>query len=452
MQNKLWVKLVTLLLLTLGLSIPIGLISSVVEQRADRQRAVLDDIATSSAGPQKLLLGILAVPYTEQWNDVSKSPQTGTASPQVIAHTEQRFLYIAPEQLMIDAQLNTEVKQRGLFKARTYVTDLQAKGHFRLPPGYDLPTPQHGGTITLGTPFISVALSDVRGVLDAPGLKLGNQNFIFEQDLGLTIDALRGMRAPIDQTALPANNQTIPFEFNLKIQGVEHLEFIPTGKQTYVEIHSAWPHPSFFGRFLPDPSTQQISADGFRAKWSINALATNVMQTLKHHETSDRMDSFGIRLMEPIDIYALSDRAIKYGFLFVCLTFAAIYLFELLKDLAIHPAQYGMIGMALAMFFLLLVSLSEHIDFAWAYVIASSACVSIIGVYLGAVLRNSHRGWTAGALLAVLFASLYGLLKSEDNALLMGSVLLFALLSMAMLTTRKLDWYSLSQRSNSSNF
>jgi inner membrane protein len=148
--------------------------------------------------------------------------------------------------------------------------------------------------------------------------------------------------------------------------------------------------------------------------------------------------------MEPINIYSLSDRATKYGFLFVCLTFAAIFLFEILKSLAIHPAQYALVGLALAMFFLLLLSLSEHMDFLVAYLIATTACVTLIGIYLSAVLHSGKRGFAAGAMLAGLFGSLYGLLESEDNALMLGSLLLFVLLSLAMLTTRRLDWYRLS--------
>ena len=148
-------------------------------------------------------------------------------------------------------------------------------------------------------------------------------------------------------------------------------------------------------------------------------------------------------MVEPVNIYTLSDRATKYAFLFVGLGFAAFFLFEVMKQLAIHPAQYLLVGLALSMFFLLLVSLSEHIRFDLAYAIAASACIGLQAFYLSYVLRSKARGLAFGGALGLLFATLYGLLVSEDNALLVGSVLLFALLAATMAITRKLDWYGI---------
>jgi len=150
-----------------------------------------------------------------------------------------------------------------------------------------------------------------------------------------------------------------------------------------------------------------------------------------------------VRFFQPIDIYSLSDRALKYGFLFIGLTFGAFFAFEILKRLPIHPAQYLLVGLALATFFLLLIALSEHVEFRIAYAIAAACCTLLQGFYLSAVLKSMWRGISFGAMLGALYSALYGLPISEDNALLLGSLLVFALLAAAMTATRKLDWYAL---------
>ena len=157
------------------------------------------------------------------------------------------------------------------------------------------------------------------------------------------------------------------------------------------------------------------------------------------------LDSFSVAFIEPINVYSQADRAVKYGMLFVALTFAAFFLFEVLKSLPIHPVQYTLVGLALALFFLLLVSLSEHINFVHAYLIAGAACITLIGIYLSYALHSWKRGMGFGTALTLLYGVLFGLLQSESNALIMGSILLFAVLSAIMLVTRKVDWYQLGK-------
>lgn len=445
MQKKLWQKICIMFGLTLVLLIPIGMIKNLVGERAERQQQAVSDIAASSAGPQQLFGPLLTVPYTERWTEIIETKQDGLPKREQIERVDNRLLYFLPEHLNIAGELATETKQRGLFKVRSYVLNVSIKGDMKLPGAYGNPKPLHNGQISFGTPYASVVLADMRGVLEAPGMEWGGKQYAFEQGAELPMHQANGMHVSLDAPPVEFGAINIPFAFTLKIRGIESLDFIPAGKQTRVELSSAWQHPSFYGRFLPDPQTQQVGEAGFHALWSVDALASNVAESLGKCQAISYYDSFGIRLMEPINVYSLSDRASKYGFLFVCLTFAAIFLFEILKNLAIHPAQYALVGLALAMFFLLLLSLSEHLDFVLAYLIASAACVILIGFYLSAVLRSAKRGISAGALLSGLFGSLYGLLESEDNALMLGSLLMFVLLALAMVTTRRLDWYGLSQ-------
>lgn len=243
-----------------------------------------------------------------------------------------------------------------------------------------------------------------------------------------------------------------PFTLALNLRGTSGLKIFPLADNLKMELASNWQHPGFDGRFLPVPGeSQHIGADGFRAKWEVSSLASNaparLLQTSSNPNGCTKavcLDSFEVRLIDPNNIYQQSGRALKYGFLFIGITFMAFFLFEMLARLAIHPAQYTLVGLAQSMFFMLLLGLSEHIAFAAAYAIAATACVALIGYYLGQVMRGAWRGTGFAALLGACYAALYGLLVSEDNALLMGSLLLFALLAAAMLFTRKFDWYGVT--------
>ena len=210
------------------------------------------------------------------------------------------------------------------------------------------------------------------------------------------------------------------------------------------------PHPQFNGDFLPN--ARSIDSSGFEATWEVSSLATNAQAQYRnagHAGGSDAglthgIDVFGISLVDPVNPYTQADRASKYGLLFVLLTFVGFFMFELVKQLRIHPIQYGLVGLALAIFFLLLVSLSERIAFGWAYLIAGVACIGLLGYYVSYVLRSRLRGFGFAAMLAALYAALYGLLISEDNALLLGAGLLFLILAAIMVVTRRIDWYQLS--------
>jgi inner membrane protein len=199
-------------------------------------------------------------------------------------------------------------------------------------------------------------------------------------------------------------------------------------------------------RLRPAPATQARDAGGItRTGGAQQQLGTWLDAPSRWGELAC-VDHIEVRFIEPIDIYALSDRALKYGFLFIATTFACFLLFELQKRLRIHPAQHLLVGLALAAFFLLLLGLSEHIAFAAAYAIAAAACIALLGYYLSTVLGGVRRGLSFAVMLTALYGALYGLLISEDNALLLGSLLVFALIATAMVLTRKLDWYGLDAR------
>lgn len=451
MQSSFFIKTAVVFGLSLLLWAPLSMIGNLVDERSQRQFQVTADIAASSAGAQRLFGPILAVPYTEQWTETVDVTENDVVKKRKRNMQETRILYFAPEDSALKGDLSVETKRRGLFKVRSYVLEAKIEGSFRVPAGYGKPKPDHNGTIAFGMPYLAVSVSDMRGVLDARGVDWNGRHYDFEQGAHLPYERATGMHTDLADQALPAETTDVPFSFSLRLRGLQQLDIAPLAKHTRAELTSPWPHPSFHGRFLPDPASQSIGPDGFRALWMVNALAANVAENMNQCRALECFDSFGLEMVDPINIYSLSDRAVKYGFLFVGLTFAAIFLFELARKLAIHPAQYTLVGLALAMFFLLLLSLSEHLTFSASYAIAACSTVSLIGFYLSAVLGSLGRGAGAGGLLAVLFSALYGLLQSEDNALMLGSLLLFGALALAMTVTRRLDWYALSANATAAN-
>jgi inner membrane protein len=243
--------------------------------------------------------------------------------------------------------------------------------------------------------------------------------------------------------------RALDYEFSLELAGAEALAIAPLGRDNTVAMRADWPHPSFQGVYLP--AKHALGADGFSATWQVSRYAAQGGERLAACERGRACaallaQELGVSFIEPAGIYLRLERASKYGFLFIGLTFAAFILFELFRRLPIHPVQYTLVGLALAMFFLLLTALSEHIDFAAAYGAATLACVGLISVYLVRVLKSARLGLAFGAALSALYAMLYALLRAEDYSLLGGALLLFSLLAVAMLATRKVDWYELTTK------
>jgi inner membrane protein len=206
-------------------------------------------------------------------------------------------------------------------------------------------------------------------------------------------------------------------------------------------MRADWPHPSFQGRFLP--ASHELGGRGFSANWRVSRFAQGSAAPSCAFPCSRMAEAISVSFIEPAGLYQKLERASKYGFLFLGLTFAAFMLLELLRRLAIHPVQYTLVGLALAMFFLLVTALSEHVAFGAAYAVATAACVAIITVYVMRVLASAKLGLAFGAALVALYGMLYALLQAEDYSLLGGSLLLFALLAGVMLGTRQVDWYRL---------
>ncbi|QLC72701.1 cell envelope integrity protein CreD [Pseudomonas sp. LPB0260] len=447
MNRILAFKLGTIALLILLLLIPLSMIDGLVGDRQYQRAGVLQDIARSSSYRQRISGPILVLPYTKTWLEWKTHKQSGERYQE--QQQSRGRLYFLPERFVLNGEVTTERRARGIYEALLYRSDNRISGAFKLPArlglGDDL------GLYSFAQPFLAVGISDVRGIGNDLQLRLNGQRLSFAPGSGDERFG-PGVHAPLP--ALDSQGgQQLEFAFDLKLQGTEQLDITPVGRDSRVELRADWPHPSFVGEYLP--SRREVSADGFQAQWQTSFFATNLEQGLQDcvrkgdcQALSGR--SFGVSFVDPVDQYLKTDRAIKYALLFIALTFAMFFLCEVLKRLAVHPVQYALVGLSLALFYLLLLSLSEHLGFALAYGLSALACVALNAFYVSHVLQSRLRGIGFGALLAALYALLYGLLSSEDYALLMGSLLVFGVLGGVMVLTRKLDWYGVGRNVGSS--
>ena len=444
MQKTLVVKAVLVATVFFALLIPLAMIRGIVGERAARQQTVIQEVAASSFGKQAFVGLVLSIPYVEEY-DVELGDGRDKRSEKVRI---ERALRVFPASGDWAGTATVGQKHRGLFRVRTFDWQLSVQGDFVLDEKTSITRTRPDSRIVFGQPVLHLGLGDPRGLAGTPVLEWAGQRVAFERGSGM-LRMSGGLHA-----TLPALDMTSPqrlgYAIKMGLQGTESLSIVPLAAINRVTLESDWPHPSFRGQFLPQPQSQQIGREGFTAQWSVSSLASNAQQQAQSlfepsKEGLPPMDRLEIVFVEPIEIYSLSDRAVKYGFLFIGLTFGCFVLFEVLKRLSIHPAQYALVGLALATFFLLLIALSEHIAFWMAYLIAAAACIVLMGYYLSAVLGGVRRGVSFAVMLTALYSALYGLLVSEDNALLLGSLLVFGLIAVAMILTRKVDWYRLGE-------
>ena len=416
MKNKflLMIKIAVIGLIALILLVPLSMIGGLITERQTHRHTAMQEVAKSWAESQRVNGPILAVPCVRTKQVKRWDPEQRIH----VEHEEQtRFIvHLPPNELQVAVTVETEERYKGIYKFPVYTTKVRLTGNF---DPASLVTVLADPAVEMdGDPGLMVGISDPRGIRSVPKLDWIGEQTPFEPGSHSSLMA-KGIHAPLPQINME-DPKALTFAFTLDLHGMDVFEVVPLGRDTTIDYVANWPHPGFTGPF--PPVTRNIGRDGFDARWQVTHFAN------------------------PVDVYQVSERSVKYGFLFVALTFIAFFLHEVLKRLRIHPVQYGLVGIALAMFFLLLVSLSEHLAFGWSYLIAAVACVALLGFYVTHMLQSARNGGGFTLLVATLYATLYALLQLEDYALLTGAVLLFGVLALVMVLTRKLNWYQLSEQ------
>jgi inner membrane protein len=444
MRFPLLVRTALIGLIACGLLVPLSMIQGKVVERGARADGVQRAFAEETSGAQVLAGPFLALTCEETYVD-ERVVHRDNGKPLTVREKKQRPCDTAlfpPRTLKAQGTLPIEQRFRGIYPIRLYRAGIEMSGEFERPA-----PPEKGGdtTRTWKDAYVVVAVSEVRGIRNIPVATVSGERREFSP--GPRHAAIKsGLHA--DLGGYTGLSQALPFRFALELTGTGSLSVAPVGGINTVQLASPWPHPSFVGAFAPEQ--RDISAAGFSAEWTVNHFATGgnafwrELAERGHLFASPRL--LGVALVEPVNPYSLAYRATEYGFLFVVLTFAALLLVEAIWGVSMHPVQYLLVGAALAVFFLVLIALSEHIHFAWAYLCASGACVALLTYYLRHPLATLARACVFAAMFVALYGALYVLLQSEDYALLLGSLLVFTALASAMIATRRLDWAALSRR------
>ena len=436
LKNSLGFKVMFTGILAGVLMIPLLMVSGLVHEREARRDEAVNEVSSRWGNPQTLGGPVLVVPYRTVYVDVEDNKK--------IARTIVENAYFLPETVEVRGKVAPEKRARGMYEVVLYgIRDLAVSGAFVRPDFRKLNIPEYD--VLWEQAFVVVGIPDTRGIQQGIRMKWGGRELSF---LPGTMGAgmfNSGIHAPVADLRGMGPGRC-DYSFTVSLRGSSTLSFLPMGKETTVEIDSAWPHPSFTGAYLP--AQRRVGDDGFRARWSISHFGRNFPQEFRQgHMPDDKAlerSSFGVRLFLPVDFYQKCERAVKYGFLFVSLTFLAFFLFELFNRLSIHPLQYLMVGFAMCLFYLLFLALSEQIGFLPSYGIASLSVMGLITGYSAKVLGTHRRAGAMFGLLFGLYAVLFVILENEDYALIMGAVILFAILAVVMYLTRNVDWYRIS--------
>jgi inner membrane protein len=434
-RNTLFPKLFIITVL-IGVSWVASLfVFAVVVDRSERAEVAMDEIASAWSKAQTLNGPMLTIPVRVP-TTLSTGERTST----------EEYIYLLPHGLDYDIALEAQVRSRGIFDAAVYTSNVKGSGTFDL---NELALSKISGTVLWDEATLSIGIPDTRGIDSEVALQWNTAQSMFEPGVTGTILGLSGIHAPIAVNQY-VNENTFSFEFPLR--GSREINFVPLGNTTTVRASSNWMSPNFSGQFLP--KERELNDDGFVAEWSISTFGRSLSQSwtsvdlavAQIVEEHIRNSTFGVALHQGVDFYTQVNRAIKYSILFISLTFLAFFMFEVLLKLRIHPMNYFLVGLAIALFYLFLLSLSESIGFLPAYVVSTIAITGLVTTYCRSVLKARRRASIIAVLLLGLYTYLYVLLQLDELSLIFGSVFLFVILATVMYLTRNIDWYKFSER------
>lgn len=431
-RNSVMIKAAVILLLVLLLLIPSTMIQGLIEEREIRKDEAIREISAKWGERQTITGPVLTIPYLEFYRDSAK-----------VVRQVTRYMHFLPDELKVNGQLFPEKRYRGIYEVVVYNSEIKLAGNFPPINFANLGVPQEN--LRLQDAFLSVGITDLRGIKEQVALNWNGKNHSFNPGVASNDVMETGINSPVNLTDV-SENAPYTFSLALDLKGSDFLYFVPVGKETKVQIASKWQNPSFDGAFLPDQ--RQVDQQGFTAAWKVLHLNRNFPQQWKGARYDIGSSAFGVNLLLPIDSYQKSMRSVKYAILFIGLTFLIFFFIELLHKRSVHPFQYVLIGLALCIFYTLLVSISEYTNFNIAYLIASIMTIGLVTVYTYSVFSSKKLAALVGGTLVILYAYIFTIIQLQDFALLMGSLGLFLILALVMYYSRKVDWYNLGRKSS----
>lgn len=438
-RRSLILKLLGVGILVLLLLIPTQMVQSLIQEREYTSQAVIDEVSSLWSNPQRISGPIISVPYKEYYKNDKGELLSNTL-----------YAYFLPESLKVDGTLESQTRYRSIYEVVVYNTDLKVSGNFKRPDFSDWKIEE--SNILWDEAALSIGISDMRGIQNTVQLSWNDTTLAFEpgirhaqrtnnQDNYNAASSNSGISTSINLSEVV---EAYDFQFDTDLNGSQNIYFTPLGRATNVALQSDWLTPSFKGSFLPDE--RSVSNEGFTANWEVLNLNRNYPQKWRNQSYNFFQSQFGVDLLIPVDYYQKSMRSAKYAILFIALTFLIFFFVEVLNNKRIHPIQYILVGLALVLFFSLLLALSEHIGFSWSYLTSSIIIIALIAVYISSVFKNRNLTFVTTGILGILYGFIYTLLQLEDYALLLGTIGLLIILSIIMFFTRRIDWYNLYDR------
>lgn len=430
LKNSLGLRLIIIAFLSLVLLIPAQMIKSLIRERQERREEAVKEVFNKWGSKQVIAGPILTIPFKSTMRTSERE-----------IYEVKKYVHLLPEDLNITGSVIPQRRYRGIYEMVLYQAELQINGHFNSSEIKSMNIPI--SKLCLQEASLSLGISDMKGIKEMAGVKWNND--ILSGSPGVQARGILpgGVSA---KTPVDLNKEDYRFDIAINLNGSEDLMFTPVGKENIVKISSPWNNPSFSGEYLPD--FRQINGDGFQAEWKILYMNRNYPQKWIGDEFSIEPSKFGITFLIPVDEYQKTMRTAKYVLMFITFTFFTFFLIELLNGRAIHPIQYLLIGFALLLFYTLLLSLSEHFRFNFAYLISSLSIIVMISAYTKAVLKSNWQALLICGFLTILYSYLFLILQLQDYALLMGSLILFVILTLVMFVTRKIDWFSILKQSD----
>jgi inner membrane protein len=424
-------KFLLIVLLTVAMAIPLFLIQLALSDREQTANSAATDIAAGWGGAQVVAGPVLLVPYT--------AVRQSLVNNQPVQVEQSYTAMLLPESLNMDVRATSGTRWRGIFEVPVYKASIGMHASFDK-QGMTALLPSDA-KVDWAQARIAIRVSDAHGLADNVVLTENGRKVPFESGVDVDdarfsgIQARAGLSGPSDLT----------LDTKFVLRGSREFSVSPLGRRTTAAVQSDWSSPSFFGAFLP--TERELTKYGFKASWTVPYLARGFGQSFTSAAGAMEVlqqPAFGARFYQPVDHYQLVERSLKYAILFVALAFLVFFVVETVSPQRLHAVQYALVGSAQVLFYLLLLSLSEHIGFALSYLAAAAATVILTSLYASSVLASRARASALFVVLSALYGLLYVILNAEDYALLIGSGLLFAALAATMYVTRRINWYALT--------
>lgn len=434
-RTSVTLKLVSIGILVLILLIPTSMLTSLIRERQDIRDAATTEVS-SKWGMQQTIGGpVISVPYTE-------TVKSDNGFIEKVIH----YAHFLPDEVNITGTVMPEKRYRGIYVVMLYKAQLHVSGSFTHPDFSQLSIP--AGDFIPSDAVISAGIPDLKGINEPITMKVNDTAYAFGPGINSNDIFYSGISFKFPLTS----DAVFHFEFDISINGSTALSFLPFGKTTNVQISSPWGSPSFEGSFLPDSRT--VNDSGFSATWKVLQLNRNYPQQglgafipglssqADIYDGNPSGDSsFGVKLLLPIDEYQKTLRSVKYCIMFIIITFLTFFFVEVLSRRRIHAIQYLLVGSAICLFYVLLLSISEHLRFGTSYLISCLSILVLVTAYARFIFKNNRLTAVFAGILVILYGFFYSLLQLEDYSLLMGSLGLFIILATIMYLTRKVDWY-----------